>query len=162
LLLIVILVEGYRRDSTEALLAAFPILLLTYGTFGTYLRRAFHIPNTFFPFGLGIEVPVIVSILLVLVVAVLSLRRFLRTQVRDSLVHEAARKDLEQAQQLQQRVLVPDTPDASSPSNPSTAPPSPSAATSTKPSPNPTAPSSSSSATSPAKASAPPCSLPSS
>jgi hypothetical protein len=112
LLLIVILVEGYRRDRTEALLAAFPILLLMYGTFGAYLRRAFHIPNEFFPFGLGIEIPTIVSILLVLVLAVLSLRRFLRTQVQDSLVHEAARKDLEQAQQLQQRVLVPDTPDS--------------------------------------------------
>jgi len=109
LLLIVILVEGYRRDRTEALLAAFPILLLMYGTFGRYLRHAFHIPNTFFPFGLGIDVPTIVSILLVLSVAILSLRRFLRTQVRDSLVHEAARKDLEQAQQLQQRVLIPDT-----------------------------------------------------
>ncbi|MGF7178879.1 PP2C family protein-serine/threonine phosphatase [Tunturiibacter psychrotolerans] len=108
-LLIVILVEGYRRDRTEALLAAFPILLLMYGTFGTYLRHAFHIPDVFFPFGLGMTVADIVSMLLILVVAALSLRRFLRTQVRESLVHEAARKDLEQAQQLQQRVLVPDT-----------------------------------------------------
>ncbi len=109
LLLIVILVEGYRRDRTEALLAAFPILLGMYSAFGAYLLNAFHIPYEFFPFGLGIEVPTIVSMLLVLVVAALSLRRFLRTQVQDSLVHEAARKDLEQAQQLQQRVLVPDT-----------------------------------------------------
>jgi hypothetical protein len=109
LLLIVILVEGYRRDRTEALLAAFPILLLIYGTFGRYLQKAFHIPLTFFPFGLGIDVPTIVSILLVLAVAVLSLRRFLRTQVHESLVHEAARNDLEQTQQLQQRVLIPDT-----------------------------------------------------
>ena len=109
LLLIVILVEGYRRDRTEALLATFPILLGMYATFGIYLRRAFHIPNTLFPFGLGLDVTAIVSILLVLVVAILSLRRFLRSQVRDSLVHEAARKDLEQAQQLQQRVLIPDT-----------------------------------------------------
>jgi hypothetical protein len=112
LLLIVILVEGYRRDRTEALLAAFPILLLMYGTFGRYFQSAFHIPLTFFPFGLGLDVTAIVGMLLVLAVAVLSLRRFLRTQVRDSLVHEAARKDLEQAQQLQQRVLVPDTPDS--------------------------------------------------
>jgi hypothetical protein len=109
LLLIVILVEGYRRDRTEALLAAFPILLLIYGTFCIYLQSAFHIPTMFFPFGLGFDVPTIVSILLVLSVAILSLRRFLRTQVRESLVHEAARKDLEQAQQLQQRVLIPDT-----------------------------------------------------
>jgi len=109
LLLVVILVEGYRRDRTEALLAAFPILLLMYGNFGHYLRRAFHIPSVFFPFGLGFFVLDIVAMLLVLAVAVLSLRRFLRTQVRDSLVHEAARKDLEQAQQLQQRVLIPDT-----------------------------------------------------
>jgi hypothetical protein len=109
LLLIVILVEGYRRDRTEALLAALPILLLMYGAFGVYLLSAFHIRFTFFPFGLGFNVPSINSILIVLVVAALSLRRFLRTQVRESLVHEAARKDLEQAQQLQQRVLIPDT-----------------------------------------------------
>jgi len=125
LLLIVILVEGYRRDRTEALLAAFPILLLIYGTFCRYLQNAFHIHLTFFPFGLGLDVPSIVSILLVLAVAVLSLRRFLRTQVHESLVHEAARNDLEQTQQLQQRVLIPDSTPPPSPSNRNTAPPSP-------------------------------------
>jgi len=109
LLLLVILVEGFRRDRTEALLAAFPILLLMYGSFGSYLQSAFHIPYTFFPFGLGLDVGSIVSILTVLVIAALSLRRFLRNQVRDSLIRESEKKDLEHAQQLQQRVLIPDT-----------------------------------------------------
>jgi hypothetical protein len=113
LLLIVILVEGYRRDRTEALLASFPILLYLYSSFNIYLLTAFHIPTEFFPFGLGVSLPNVTNMLMVVVVAILSLRRFVRTQVHDSLVHEAARKDLEQAQQLQQRVLVPDIPDSS-------------------------------------------------
>ena len=109
LLPIVILIEGYRRDRTEALLAAFPLLLGMYDAFGGYLLTAFHIPNQFFPFGLGIRLGNIVGMMVIVVVGALALRRFLRTQVRESLVHEAEKKDLEQAQQLQQRVLVPDT-----------------------------------------------------
>jgi hypothetical protein len=109
LLLLLILVEGFRRDRTEALLAALPILLGMYGAFGTDLRSAFHIPSAFFPFGLSISVQDIVNLLLVLTIGALALRRFLRTQVRDSLIRQSEKKDLEQAQQLQQRVLVPDT-----------------------------------------------------
>jgi hypothetical protein len=108
LLLLLILIEGFRRDRTEALLAAFPILLGMYGFFAIHLLTAFHVRGAFFPFGLGIAVRTIINILLVVTIGALALRRFLRTRVRDSLVRESERKDLEQAQQLQQRVLVPD------------------------------------------------------
>ena len=108
LLLLVILVEGFRRDRTEALLAALPILLSIYGAFVTYLLTTFHIRDSFFPFGLGISVHSTVNMLLVVTIGILALRRFLRNQVRDSLLRESEKKDLEQAQQLQQRVLVPD------------------------------------------------------
>ena len=108
LLGIAILVEGFRRDRTEALLAALPIVLGMYGAFGTYLVNTFDIPNQFFPYGFGIGIADIVMMLMITVVGALSLRRFMRTQVRESLARQAARKDLEQAQQLQQRVLVPE------------------------------------------------------
>lgn len=107
-LFIIILVEGFRHDRTEALLSAAPILLGMYGTLGVYLLFAFHVPNTFFPFGLGISTSDIAEILTILVIGALSIRRFLHHQVRESLALQAQTKDLEQAQQLQQRVLVPD------------------------------------------------------
>lgn len=107
-LLIVILAEAFRRDHTEALLAALPILLLEYGSFGNYLQNSFDIPNTFFPFGLGISMGNIASMLMVLVIGVLAMRRFLRSQVSEELARQTVAKDIEQAQQLQQRVLIPE------------------------------------------------------
>jgi hypothetical protein len=107
-LLLVILIEGFRRDRTEALLAVVPILLLEFGNFGLYLLTTFHIPITFFLFGLGITVGNIASMLMVMVIAALALRRFVRTQVQQEVERKAIAQDLEQAQQLQQRVLVPE------------------------------------------------------
>jgi serine phosphatase RsbU (regulator of sigma subunit) len=46
--------------------------------------------------------------LMVLVIATLALRRFVRTQVRQEVERKAIAQELEQAQQLQQRVLVPE------------------------------------------------------
>lgn len=109
LLLVVILVEGFRRDHTEALLAAFPISLFLFNAFSVYLLTAFHIPRTYFPLGLGIALANIFYILMILVIVVLALRRFVRTQVREGVTRKAIALDLEQAQQLQQKVLVPET-----------------------------------------------------
>jgi hypothetical protein len=109
LLGVVILIEGFRRDRTEALLAAFPILLGLFNPWATYLLVAFHIPNLFFFFGLAFAVSDMVLMLMIVVVGALALRRFMKTQVRESLARQAIRQDLEQAQQLQQRVLVPET-----------------------------------------------------
>jgi serine phosphatase RsbU (regulator of sigma subunit) len=69
---------------------------------------AFHISYTFSPFGLGINIADIASMLMVLVIATLALRRFVRTQVGLEVARKAIAQDLEQAQQLQQRVLVPE------------------------------------------------------
>jgi hypothetical protein len=106
-LLVVILIAGFRRDRTEALAAAVPILLLEVASFTTYLLNL-GISTEFYPFGIGISTQAIASILMVMVIGVLALRRFVRTQVHESLARQAIRKDLEQAQQLQQRVLVPE------------------------------------------------------
>jgi Stage II sporulation protein E (SpoIIE) len=109
LLGVVILIEGFRRDRTEALLAAFPILLGLFNPWTNYLLVAFHIPYQHFFFGLGFAVGDMVLMLMIVVVGALALRRFMKTQVRESLARQAIRQDLEQAQQLQQRVLIPET-----------------------------------------------------
>ena len=109
LLLVVILVEGFRRDRTEGLLAALPISLELFVPFSSYLLTTFHIPYTFFPFGLGILVSNTLYILMILVIGALALRRFVRTQVREGIIRKAIALDLEQAHQLQQKVLVPET-----------------------------------------------------
>ena len=109
LLLAIILVEAYRRDRAGALMAALPILLLGFSMLTNYLLTTFGIRNRFFPFGLGIPVSSAASILLVLIIGALALRRFVQNQVRESLSRLAIRRDLEQAQQLQTRVLIPET-----------------------------------------------------
>ena len=108
-LLLLILVDGFRRDRTEALAAVLPILLLELASFGPYLLAAFDIPYEFFPMGIGISIASVSSTLMVLVICVLALRRFVRTQVREQLARQVIDQDLEQAKQLQQRVLVPAT-----------------------------------------------------
>jgi hypothetical protein len=108
LLLLVILVEGFRRDHTEALSAVLPILLLELASFGLYLVAAFDFPNEFFPFGMGFTISSVSSSLMVLVICALALRRFLRSRVQEQAARLTIEQDLEQAKQLQQRVLIPE------------------------------------------------------
>ncbi len=108
LLVVVILVKGFRRNRTEALLAVLPVSLQLLLTFRDYLLTTFHIPDMFFPFGLGIGIYDIMSILMILVIGAMALRRFVHTQVREGVTRSAIALDLEQAQQLQQKVLVPE------------------------------------------------------
>ena len=107
ILLVIILVEGFRRDRTEALAAAVPILLLEFSNCRVFLLYV-GVSQSFSPFGIGITTGDIANILMVLVIGVLVLRRFVRTQVREGVKRKAIAQDLEQAQQLQQRVLVPE------------------------------------------------------
>ena len=107
-LLLVVLAEGFRRDRTEALLAVVPVLLLEFASFGVYLLNQFGISQVVFLFGIGVSVGSIAYILMVLVIGILALRRFLRTQVHQELARQAVQRDMEQAQQLQKRVLVPE------------------------------------------------------
>lgn len=107
-LLLVVLWEGFRRDRTEALAAVFPILLFEFSSFAAYFLNTFGFSTQFYPFGIGISTGAIAQILMVLVVGALVLRRFLRTQVQEELDRQSVARELEQAQQLQQRVLVPE------------------------------------------------------
>lgn len=105
---LLILIGGFRRDRTETLLATAPILLLEITIFFPYLAIAFDLPVRLSPFGLGIDLATITNILMVLVIGALALRRFVKTRVREEATRRAIAHDLEQAQQLQQRVLVPE------------------------------------------------------
>jgi hypothetical protein len=107
-LLFVILVEGFRRDRTEALLTALPLLLIEFASFSVYILQTFGIANTYFFFGLGFSVGHIANILMVLVIGVLVTRRFLRAQASQERARQIVALDLEQARELQQRVLVPE------------------------------------------------------
>lgn len=108
LLLLVILWEGFRRDRTEALTATFPILLFEFSSFNVYFLNTFGYSGQFYPFGIGISTGAIALILMVLVIGALVLRRFLHNQVQEELGRQSVARELEQAQQLQQRVLVPE------------------------------------------------------
>ena len=109
LLLLILLVEGYRRDRTEALAAACPILLFEFSNFNGYFLNIFGFSTQFYPFGIGISTGAIALILMALVIGALVLRRFLHTQVREELARQSVAQELEQAQELQQHVLVPET-----------------------------------------------------
>ena len=109
LLLIVVLVEGYRRDPTEGLLALVPSLLLQASALLTSFAPFLNLP---FPsldfFGFSIDVGDGASILMALVVGALVLRRFLRNRVVEELTRQSLELELEQAHELQQRVLLPE------------------------------------------------------
>lgn len=108
ILLLIILIEGFRKDRVAALAASVPILLVELASFNQYLLNRFGISTQFYPFGIGISTGAIASTIMVLVIAALVARRFLRSQVRQQLDRQAIALDLEQAQQLQQRVLIPE------------------------------------------------------
>jgi hypothetical protein len=107
-LLLVILVEGFRRERAEALLAALPLLLIEFASFNVFFLSTFGISSVFFFFGLGISVGNVAWVLMVLVIGALVMRRFLRTQMSQERARQIVALDMEQAQQLQQRVLVPE------------------------------------------------------
>jgi hypothetical protein len=107
-LLIVILIEGLRRDRTEALAAALPILMVAFSSFGVYLLGTYGIPEVVVIFGVGMNAGAVGLVLMIVVIGFLVLRRFLRMQVDRELARQTIGQELEQAQQLQQRVLVPE------------------------------------------------------
>jgi len=109
LLLLVVLIEGYRREHTEALLATVPIGLLELAALFSYFTPMFGLP---FPglnlFGLTVDASSLASILLALVLGALFLHRAVRDNVRQELARQTLHTELEQARELQQRVLVPE------------------------------------------------------
>ena len=107
-LLLLILIEGLRRDRTEALLAALPLLLIEFASFNVFFLSTFGIATSYFFFGLGFSVGNIAWVLMVLVIGALVMRRFLRTQASRARAAQIVALDMEQAKELQQRVLVPE------------------------------------------------------
>jgi hypothetical protein len=107
-LLLLILIEGLRRDRTEALLAALPLLLIEFASFNVFFLSTFGIAISYFFFGLGFSVGNIAWITMVLVIGALVTRRFLRTQAGRARAAQIVALDMEQAKELQQRVLVPE------------------------------------------------------
>ena len=109
LLLLVVLFEGFRRDPAEALLAVIPIFLLELASVFYYITPLFNIPSPMLHmFGLGIDFGSLASIVMALVIGALVLRRFLHNRVTRELSRQSLELELEQARELQQRVLVPE------------------------------------------------------
>jgi serine phosphatase RsbU (regulator of sigma subunit) len=107
-LLLLILRAGFRRATDEAILAALPILAFILANFTRYLTNAFDVPYVMQISGLGFSLIDVERILMILVIAALAARRFLDSSVNRQLAHRALEQDLEQARELQQRVLVPE------------------------------------------------------
>jgi hypothetical protein len=109
LLLFVVLVEGFRRDPTEGLLALVPSLLLQFAALLTSFKPLLNLPIPALDiFGLSIDVGTGASILMGLVVGALVLRRFLRNRVAEELTRQSLEQELAQARELQQHVLLPE------------------------------------------------------
>ena len=108
LILFATLIQGARKDRVGALLALAPIVLLALSTFSFELSDWFRVPTGFFLFGIGIGLGNIALALMVLVVGALAARRFIGSQVAQRLERQTIDQDLEQASELQQRVLIPE------------------------------------------------------
>jgi hypothetical protein len=109
MLLLAVLVEGFRRDRVQGLLATPPVLLLEIAALFSYFSVLFNLPYPALKFfGLTIDVSSFASILMALAIGALAIRRFLRTRVQQELARQTIEQDLEQARELQQHVLIPD------------------------------------------------------
>jgi serine phosphatase RsbU (regulator of sigma subunit) len=108
LLVFAVLYEGARQDRVGALLALPPIVLLFISSFGQELITWAHIRTTVFPYGIQVAVSDVALVLLVLVTGALAVRRFIGSQVSQRLERQSIDQELEQARELQQRVLIPE------------------------------------------------------
>jgi hypothetical protein len=108
-MLFVALLQGARKDRTGALVALPPILLLTISLSSVELLAWFRIRTSFFPFGVQIAIKDVALTLLVFVVGALVARRFLHSQISQRLERQTIDQELEQARELQQHVLTPES-----------------------------------------------------
>lgn len=103
-----VLWQGARKDRIGALLALVPTILLVIALFSYDLLSRLDIRTSWFPFGIQVGMEPIAMFLLILVVGILVARRFLRSQVDQRLERQTIERELEQARELQQHVLVPE------------------------------------------------------
>ncbi|HEX4008045.1 MAG TPA: SpoIIE family protein phosphatase [Acidobacteriaceae bacterium] len=108
LLLLLVLIEAFRKDGTAALVATAPILLLEYSSFYIPLLVFFHLAPRLYIGSFGLDYYALTAISTILIVGALSIRRFLRNRDIEIIERESVARDLEQARQLQQSVLVPE------------------------------------------------------
>jgi len=108
LVLFATLLEGARKDRTGALLALPAILLFEISSFSVELLARLRIRTEFFPFGIAIRLGNIALALMVLVIGALVARRFVASRVAEQLERQTIDQELEQASELQQKVLVPE------------------------------------------------------
>jgi hypothetical protein len=105
-LLLAILAEAFRKDRTAALAATLPVALQEVMLFYLPLLVIFHIGPAFYLGPLAIPYSSLAAISTIVIVGVLSVRRFLANRDREVVERESVARDLEQARQLQQGVLV--------------------------------------------------------
>ena len=108
LILLATLLQGFRKDRVGALLALPPIALLAISVFHLELLTWFGIPTDFYLFGMSIALGDMALALMTLVIGALVARRFIESQVAQKLERQTIDQDLEQASELQQRVLIPE------------------------------------------------------
>jgi hypothetical protein len=107
--MLAVLREGYQRHRDEAAVASLPIGLFVFAQFTTYLFIAADVSPYIFPFGLGISAVNVEHIVMISVIGALAAQRFLRSNVQRELSQTILERDLEQARELQQGVLVPES-----------------------------------------------------
>jgi serine phosphatase RsbU (regulator of sigma subunit) len=101
-LLVWVTVLGIRKNRAEGWLALPAVLLVILSRYAEELG-VLHVPTTVYPFGVGIGVNGVATVLSLAIITVLLLRRFLRGQHE----RERFRMEMEQARQVQQ-MLIPE------------------------------------------------------
>ncbi|MGC1871882.1 MAG: SpoIIE family protein phosphatase [Acidobacteriaceae bacterium] len=102
ILLVWVTVLGIRKNRAEGWLALPAVLLVIVSRYSEELL-VLHVPTAVYPFGVGIGVNTVATILSLAIITVLLLRRFLRGQHE----REQFRMEMEQARQVQQ-MLIPE------------------------------------------------------
>lgn len=99
-LLVWVTARGIREDKTEGLLALPVVVLVILSQYQEELL-VFHIPTQFFPNGFGISLVQTATVLTLVTITILLLRRFLHAQR----AHHHLQMELRQAQQVQHTLL---------------------------------------------------------
>jgi len=102
ILLVWVMVLGIRKNAAEGWLALPAVLLVILSRYSEELSVV-HVPTAVYPFGVGIGVNSVATILSLAIITVLLPRRFLRGQHE----REQFRMEMEQARQVQQ-MLIPE------------------------------------------------------
>lgn len=106
-LLLAVLVLGYRRARTAAFLATLPLLMQVLSSLYVPLLVIFRLPSAVYFHGLGMDNTQLASIFMLLSVGILVLRRFLAGRDQEAARKAGIERDLEEARLMQQAVLTP-------------------------------------------------------